>query len=137
MAQRDMVRYIQQRALKMQRPLQLTEGQTTDLVGIVRDYLTHELETHGEVTYHQFGKWTVKKRAQRLGRNPQTGASMTIAETNVVGFRPALPLKTLIAQGRHGGNGTARRAARARPTAKAAPAKGATKATTTRRTARA
>jgi nucleoid DNA-binding protein len=35
----------------------------------------------------------VKRRAPRVGRNPQTGAEIQIAATKTVSFRPAPELK--------------------------------------------
>jgi DNA-binding protein HU-beta len=35
----------------------------------------------------------VKRRAARVGRNPQTGAEIQIAPTKTVGFKPAPELK--------------------------------------------
>ena len=40
-----------------------------------------------------FGTFTVKRRAGRVGRNPQTGAEIKIAPTKTVGFKPAPELK--------------------------------------------
>jgi DNA-binding protein HU-beta len=40
-----------------------------------------------------FGTFSLKKRAGRVGRNPQTGAEIQIAPTKTVGFKPAPELK--------------------------------------------
>jgi len=40
-----------------------------------------------------FGTFTVKRRAGRVGRNPQTGVEIQIAPTKTVGFKPAPELK--------------------------------------------
>ena len=34
-----------------------------------------------------FGKWTVRSKRERKGRNPQTGEEMTIAARKVVTFK--------------------------------------------------
>jgi DNA-binding protein HU-beta len=38
----------------------------------------------------------VKKRAGRVGRNPQTGAEIRIAPSKTVGFKPAPELKNAL-----------------------------------------
>lgn len=40
-----------------------------------------------------FGTFTVRSRKARKGRNPQTGASITIKASRTVGFKPAPDLK--------------------------------------------
>jgi len=40
-----------------------------------------------------FGTFTVRSRKARKGRNPQTGAAMTIKASRTVGFKPAPTLK--------------------------------------------
>ena len=45
------------------------------------------------VSLHGFGNFSVKERAARTGRNPQTGAEMQIAASKTVGFKAAKALK--------------------------------------------
>lgn len=40
-----------------------------------------------------FGTFKVKSRAARMGRNPQTGASLKIKASKTVGFKPSADLK--------------------------------------------
>ena len=40
-----------------------------------------------------FGTFTVRSRKARKGRNPQTGATITIKASRTVGFKPAPTLK--------------------------------------------
>ena len=40
-----------------------------------------------------FGTFNVRHRAARMGRNPQTGASIQIAASKGVGFKPGKALK--------------------------------------------
>lgn len=46
-----------------------------------------------EVSINGFGKFTVKDRPEREGRNPATGATMTIAASKKVAFTAAKSLK--------------------------------------------
>jgi len=46
-----------------------------------------------------FGTFSVRKRAARMGRNPQTGASMHIAASCVPGFKAGKALKDAVKAG--------------------------------------
>jgi len=46
-----------------------------------------------EVSLPGFGKFKVKESAAREGRNPATGAAMTIAASKKLGFTPAKAVK--------------------------------------------
>ena len=53
--------------------------------------------TSGEcVSVKGFGSFSVRSRAGRVGRNPQTGASIQISAANTVHFKPGKTLKTVI-----------------------------------------
>lgn len=43
-----------------------------------------------------FGTFEVKKRAERTGRNPQSGAAITIAAATVPSFKPGKGLKDAV-----------------------------------------
>lgn len=47
----------------------------------------------GRFAWPGFGTFTVRRRAARQGRNPQTGESMEVAASRTVGFKPAPALK--------------------------------------------
>jgi integration host factor subunit alpha len=51
------------------------------------EIIKDELEKGNKVSISGFGKWTVKGKNARKGRNPQTGENMTIAGRKVVTFK--------------------------------------------------
>ncbi|NLB63293.1 MAG: HU family DNA-binding protein [Fibrobacter sp.] len=51
------------------------------------------VEEDGVVQLIGFGTFTVRKRAARKGRNPQTGAEITIKASQTVGFKAGAALK--------------------------------------------
>ena len=51
------------------------------------------LSKGGKVALVGFGTFLVRERAARMGRNPQTGASIQIAASKGVGFKPGKALK--------------------------------------------
>ncbi|WP_374347718.1 HU family DNA-binding protein [Chitinimonas sp.] len=57
---------------------------------------TAVLSEGGEVALPPLGKFETRERAGRTGRNPQTGAAITIAGRRVVAFKPAKPLKDAV-----------------------------------------
>ena len=50
------------------------------------------LSKNEKVSLIGFGTFSVSKRAEREGRNPQTGAKIKIAAKNVVKFKPGSEL---------------------------------------------
>jgi len=58
--------------------------------------LTEELGKGGEVVIPGFGSFKRAERAERLGRNPQTGEAITIAASTVVKFVPGASLKAAV-----------------------------------------
>lgn len=58
--------------------------------------IIEELENGGEVKLPNFMNFSTKKRATRVGRNPQTGEKMTIKAKNVVKIVVSKNVKDLI-----------------------------------------
>ncbi len=55
--------------------------------------ITDSLKASDPVSLVGFGTFTVRERAARTGRNPQTGASIQIAAAKVPAFKPGKALK--------------------------------------------
>lgn len=55
--------------------------------------VSDELAKGGEVVIPGFGSFKRAERAERSGRNPQTGAALTIAASTTVRFVPGAALK--------------------------------------------
>jgi len=56
------------------------------------------LKAGDAITLVGFGTFAVKDRAERTGRNPQTGQEITIAATKVPSFKPGKGLKDAVNQ---------------------------------------
>ncbi len=54
------------------------------------------LQQEDKVTLVGFGTFSISKRAERKGRNPQTGKEITIKAKNVVKFKPGKELATAV-----------------------------------------
>jgi len=59
------------------------------MVDLVFDTLKKALCEGDSIKLVQFGTFTVRKKASRLGRNPRTGEAMEITKRNMVSFRPS------------------------------------------------
>jgi|TARA_Y100000031_G_C8232531_1_gene391618 DNA-binding protein HU-beta len=57
------------------------------------DAVTNSLKQSDPVALVGFGTFTVRDRAARMGRNPQTGAPIHIAAARVPAFKPGKALK--------------------------------------------
>jgi len=62
----------------------------------VLDAVTDALRKGDQVALVGFGTFSVKERAARTGRNPQTGAEIKIAAAKVPGFKPGKALKDAV-----------------------------------------
>ena len=60
------------------------------------DSITSALKKGDSVSLVGFGTFEVSKRAERSGRNPSTGAAITIKAASVPKFRPGKGLKDAI-----------------------------------------
>ena len=60
------------------------------------DVVANELKANGKVQLVGFGTFEVSERAAREGRNPQTGAPMTIAASKAPKFKAGKALKDAI-----------------------------------------
>ncbi|WP_168409876.1 nucleoid-associated protein HU-beta [Erwinia amylovora] len=58
--------------------------------------VTESLQAGDEVALVGFGTFSVRERAERVGRNPQTGKEITIAAGKVPGFRAGKALKDAV-----------------------------------------
>jgi integration host factor subunit alpha len=65
------------------------------LFEIVKD----DLAKGRDVMISGFGKWSVRSKKQRKGRNPQTGEALTIDARRVVTFKPSNVLRDAINSG--------------------------------------
>jgi DNA-binding protein HU-beta len=71
----------------------ISKRQVAALVDTVFENLAKGIRRDKRFSMPGFGTFVVKRRAGRVGRNPQTGAEIQIAPTKTVGFKPAPELK--------------------------------------------
>jgi integration host factor subunit alpha len=64
-----------------------TQKQSFETVEILLELIKRSLESGEDVLISGFGKFCVKKKAERRGRNPATGEDMKLAPRRVMTFR--------------------------------------------------
>ncbi len=76
-------------------------GASQAMTGKVLDSALDEVKAllakGGAISFTGFGSFSVSKRSARKGRNPQTGAAMTIPASKVTRFRPGKGLRDAVA----------------------------------------
>ena len=74
----------------------LSRNQSATLVELVLKEITYCLERGETVKLSSFGLFVLRKKAQRIGRNPKTGEQVPIPSRRVVVFKPSAILKQRI-----------------------------------------
>ncbi|WP_269799010.1 HU family DNA-binding protein [Thauera phenolivorans] len=76
--------------------LDLSRAQADRALSAVLDIISEQLAEGGKVSFTGFGSFEVSERAARTGRNPQTGAAIEIAASNVPKFTAGATLKASV-----------------------------------------
>ena len=64
-----------------------TKGESAQIIETLFELIKQSLQEGEDVLISGFGKFSVKEKQQRRGRNPQTGESMAIPPRTVVTFK--------------------------------------------------
>jgi integration host factor subunit alpha len=73
-----------------------TKKQSVDLVETLIEIIKFNLEKGEDVLISGFGKFCVKKKNQRRGRNPATGTDLMLRERRVISFKCSGKLRNKI-----------------------------------------
>lgn len=71
----------------------LPRTESSDLVEALVDVLKDALEQGESIKISGFGSFLVRTKSARLGRNPQTGESITLPRRRVLTFKPSRLLR--------------------------------------------
>jgi integration host factor subunit beta len=71
------------------------------IVNVVLNEIVEALARGGRVELRDFGAFTVKRRAPRIGRNPRTGASVSVPEKFVPFFKTGKDLRERLNGNKH------------------------------------
>ena len=75
---------------------ELSKHDAAEFVDAFISVVTQKLKDGNDVTLVGFGVFHVSERAERQGRNPQTGETLTIPATKKPTFRPGKSLKKAV-----------------------------------------
>jgi integration host factor subunit alpha len=86
-------------AEKVYEKLSCTKDEAFDLVELTLETLKEAIAKEGHVKITGFGNFTVKRKAARKGRNPQTGEEITITPRKILTFKASQVLKIKVNEG--------------------------------------
>ena len=81
---------------RVQDKISCNKKEAIDLVDHLMEVLKDAIATEGHVKINGFGNFVVRQKANRTGRNPQTGETITISSRKVLTFKPSVILKNRI-----------------------------------------
>lgn len=76
--------------------LGLTKKGAASIIDALPSVLVGLAKSHGKVTVPALGSFSVKRKPERKGRNPATGAEITISASNKLSFSAAKAAKDSI-----------------------------------------
>ena len=78
--------------------LGLTKKKSVEVIESLLEIIKRSLESNEDVLISGFGKFCVKKKKERRGRNPATGQDMMLAPRRIVTFKWSRQLKDKVNQ---------------------------------------
>ncbi|MHC1698129.1 MAG: integration host factor subunit alpha [Deltaproteobacteria bacterium] len=81
---------------KIYEKIGFSKKESAELVEMVFDIIKSTLESGEKIKIAGFGNFIVKEKADRRGRNPQTGEEIVISARKILTFKPSQVLKSAI-----------------------------------------
>jgi integration host factor subunit alpha len=81
---------------KVQNSIGVSKKESAEMVEAVFAIMKSTLESGENLKISGFGNFIVKQKADRRGRNPQTGETITITSRKILSFKPSNLLKHAI-----------------------------------------
>lgn len=78
------------------REVGLSKRESADVLQMILDEITETLAKGETVKISSFGRFSVRQKKERTGRNPKTGIEVPISERTVAVFKPSQLLKKRI-----------------------------------------
>lgn len=76
----------------------LSKQKAAEVVDVMFESIGEAMQRGEKLQIIGFGTFEVRERAERVGRNPQTGEAMPIPATRVVKFQMGSQLKEMLAE---------------------------------------
>ncbi|NRA23009.1 MAG: HU family DNA-binding protein [Oleispira sp.] len=71
----------------------LTKDKSSEVITVITDQIAKALSEDDKISLIGFGTFSRRSRAERKGKNPQTGAELIIPASNTAAFKPGKSLK--------------------------------------------
>ncbi len=69
--------------------LRLSKNESADLIEKLLELMKSKLASGEDLVISRFGKFEVREKKSRRGRNPHTGDDLTLGARRVVSFKPS------------------------------------------------
>ena len=89
MTKKDLVEIVAKKA-------NLTNKASRDAIQVFLNSIRDSLKRGEKVVLTGFGTFSIRKRVERVGRNPKTGAKITLAARKAPGFTPGKTFKKAV-----------------------------------------
>ncbi|SHE74349.1 DNA-binding protein HU-alpha [Modicisalibacter ilicicola DSM 19980] len=76
----------------------LSKDKASQVLNVILDEITGSVAKGQDVSLIGFGSFTVRERAARTGKNPQTGESLKIPASKTVAFKAGKSLKDAVSK---------------------------------------
>jgi integration host factor subunit alpha len=83
-------------AEKIHTTIGLSKKDSLEILESVLSIMKNTLEDGEKIKINGFGKFEVRQKKDRIGRNPQTGKPHTIEARRVLTFKPSILLKQAV-----------------------------------------
>ncbi|MDD2271132.1 MAG: integration host factor subunit alpha [Desulfuromonadaceae bacterium] len=80
-------------AERIQTNTELSKKDSLDMLELVLSIMKDALETGEKIKVAGFGNFEIKQKKDRIGRNPQTGETITIEARKILSFKPSMLLR--------------------------------------------
>jgi integration host factor subunit alpha len=87
---------------EIQNQLRFSKKETTEIVETLLEIMKRTMEKGDDVLISGFGKFCVKEKKERRGRNPATGEDMMLSPRRVVTFKCSGKLREKVNENSHG-----------------------------------
>jgi len=74
----------------------LSRRRSMELLEDALEQMSQGLENEGQLKLSSFGSFSIRKKNNRIGRNPKTGQEVMIAPRQVISFRASMTLKDMV-----------------------------------------
>lgn len=81
---------------KIHSKLGMSKKDSQDILESVLSIMKETLESGEKIKVAGFGNFEIKQKKDRIGRNPQTGETITITSRKILTFKPSAVLKQKI-----------------------------------------